>query len=155
MAHRRIAPLALLTPRAVLTALFLLTHTGVASAQEQPTPRPIDQLFPGSLLICGGGKLPAEVYDRFMVMAGGNAAHIVVIPTASAHADADGEDNEKSLLSRWRELPHKSLRLLHTRSRKEADTDAFVAPLRKATGVWISGGQQSRLAAAYRGTKVE
>ncbi|MEE9125969.1 MAG: cyanophycinase [Planctomycetota bacterium] len=140
-----------------LTAAILLLFASTALPQTtgREQPRPIDQLFPGSLLICGGGKLPEEIYDRFMVLAGGNDAHIVVIPTASARANEDDGDNEESFLARWRELPHKSLRLLHTRQRKEANTDAFLAPLKTATGVWISGGQQGRLAAVYQGTKVE
>ena len=127
-----------LTATAILL-LFIGTALAQATVKEQVRPaqaRPIDQLFPGSLLICGGGKLPEEIFDRFMLLAGGNDAHIVVIPTASARADKNGEDNadnKESFLARWQELPHKTLRLLHTRSRTKANTNAFVAPLRTAT----------------------
>src|SRR4051812_20697933 len=42
----------------------------------------------GALLICGGGKMPAEVRSRFLELAGGPHAEIVVIPTAHAAADS-------------------------------------------------------------------
>ena len=43
---------------------------------------------------------------------------------------------------------------LHTRDPKEADTERFVEPLRTATGVWLGGGRQWRLADAYLKTRV-
>ncbi len=45
--------------------------------------------------------------------------------------------------------------VLHTRDRAVADTEAFVAPLRTATAVWIGGGRQWRLVDAYAGTRTE
>jgi cyanophycinase len=42
--------------------------------------------------------------------------------------------------------------VLHTRDRKVADSEAFVAPLKQATGVWIPGGRQWRLADVYLNT---
>ena len=44
---------------------------------------------------------------------------------------------------------------LHTLDRSVANDEAFVKPLTEATGVWLSGGDQSRLARVYRGTMVE
>lgn len=107
----------------------------------------------GALVIVGGGGMPADVERRFVELAGGKAARLVVIPTASASADAS--DAEKQFLARWRKHGLASLQLLHTRQRAKADEAAFVQPLREATGVWISGGDQSRVTAAYRGTAVE
>ena len=45
--------------------------------------------------------------------------------------------------------------LLHTRDRARANSEGFVEPLRHASGVWIDGGRQWRLADAYLGTTVE
>ncbi len=45
------------------------------------------------------------------------------------------------------------IEVLHTRNRKVADLGAFVGPLREATGVWISGGHQWRLAEVYLDTR--
>ena len=48
-----------------------------------------------------------------------------------------------------------SATLLHTRSRARADEPGFARPLEEATGVWFSGGDQSRVTEVYLGTAVE
>src|SRR5262249_13414274 len=55
----------------------------------------------------------------------------------------------------WKSQDVASVVLLHAHSREEADRPDFVKPLALATGVWLSGGDQSRLAAVYHGTAVE
>jgi cyanophycinase len=122
---------------------------GFLTAAELPEPaEPIS----GSLVICGGGQLPERIQRRFVQLAGGDKARIVVIPTAAAGADSrDGETALKS----WKSLGAAAVTRLHTRDRAMADTDEFVAPLLEATGVWIEGGQQTRLAEAYLGTAAE
>jgi cyanophycinase len=47
------------------------------------------------------------------------------------------------------------LTLLHTRSHQQANDPAFVKPIAEATAVWLGGGDQVLLVAAYRGTAVE
>ena len=103
--------------------------------------------LPGSLVIVGGGKLPAAVRERFVALAGGDKARIVVVPTASR--DADDPKEHDGYLKPWRDLGPASVVLLHTRDRTTADDPAFVGPLLDATAVWFSGGDQSRLTAAY------
>ena len=49
----------------------------------------------------------------------------------------------------------KNVTVLHTRDRAEADTEAFVAPLKTARGVWFGGGRQWRLVDAYMGTRTQ
>ncbi len=49
----------------------------------------------------------------------------------------------------------KYVTVLHTRDRAEADTEEFVAPLKKASGVWYGGGRQWRLVDAYMGTRTQ
>lgn len=44
---------------------------------------------------------------------------------------------------------------MHTRDPEQANDPEFISPLLTATAVWISGGQQSRLATSYAGTRVE
>jgi cyanophycinase len=109
---------------------------------------------PGSLVIVGGGKMPDSVRDEFIKLAGGAAtANIVVIPTASEKAD-DPKENE-AFLKQWKDAKVKSVSLLHTREAKIANSAEFIKPLATATGVWFSGGDQSKIIAAYRGTAVE
>jgi cyanophycinase len=45
--------------------------------------------------------------------------------------------------------------VLHTIDRKVADSDSFVAPIRRAGGVWFEGGRQWHLVDRYAGTKSE
>ncbi len=101
----------------------------------------------GKLLVVGGGAM-AKLWPVFLELAGGKDAPIVVIPTA-----ADTITGDDSATTALRALGVAHLTQLHTRDRKEADTEAFVAPLRDARAVWISGGRQWRLADAYLGTR--
>ena len=108
----------------------------------------------GTRILAGGGKLPESITKRFVELAGGPQAVIALVPTASRRADS--AESRQSLLQRWQEQhPETEFLVLHTRSREAADTDAFCAPLRRASGVWFGGGQQQRLADTYVGTKVD
>lgn len=107
----------------------------------------------GPLILVGGGKTPEAVRAKFFDLAGGAKARIVVIPTASA--SADDPKQAASFRDDWEKLKPTSVTILHTRDRKTADDPTFLKPLADATGVWFSGGDQSRLTAAYRGTLVE
>lgn len=107
----------------------------------------------GVLWICGGGTLAPEVLAGFVSDAGGAGARLVLIPGASRSAD-DADALERQL-ARWRARGIAEPLVLHTRSRAEADDEAFVAPLRQATAVWFGGGDQKRLAEVFAGTRVE
>lgn len=106
----------------------------------------------GSLVVVGGGRLPDSIIGRFVELAGGADGRLVVIPTASSDKSLPSTESTVKL---WAARGIGNTVLLHTRDRHQADDDAFLKPLRNATAVWISGGQQSRLAAAYIGTKVQ
>lgn len=106
----------------------------------------------GTLVIAGGGGLPDEVTGEFCRLAGGKESRIVVIPTASANADRPDNGRTAEL---WKGRGAGEVIVLHTRAKDEANTEAFVAPLKEATGVWFGGGSQSRITEAYLGTAVE
>ncbi|MBX3461865.1 MAG: Type 1 glutamine amidotransferase-like domain-containing protein [Planctomycetes bacterium] len=109
---------------------------------------------PGTAILAGGGKLPTDIRQRFVQLAGGANARIVLIPTASGSADVPAEND--AWVAEWQQRqPGATFALLHTRERATADDEAFCAPLRAATGVWLGGGAQDRLASAYLGTRVE
>ncbi len=126
-------------------ALLVLLRTGFCDAQ--------DSARKGSLVIVGGGGMPDSVRAKFMELAGGKSARIVVIPTASEYADKPEEHDD--YLKEWRKLGPASLKLLHTRSRDTANSAEFTKTVDEATAVWFSGGDQSRLTEAYRGTAAE
>jgi len=107
----------------------------------------------GWLLIYGGGEVP-EAPERFVALAGGSQARIVVIPTAAGFDEYDDEF-QSNYFAVFRKHGAVDIRLVHTYDRTLADTVAFAAPIDEATGVWITGGRQGRLAAVYGGTKTE
>lgn len=117
----------------------------------------------GALVIASGGR---EAVERFVQLAGGPGASIVFIPTAASSLRSDSGviwnpddtggasrgDFEKDMLKRFGLT---RLTILHTRDRRIADSPTFVAPIRTARGVWLSGGNPGRLAAAYLGTRTQ
>ena len=106
----------------------------------------------GSLVIVGGAMRDPGIIQRFLDLAGGADAPIVVIPTAGGRDDYD----EFYLgLRAWRTQGATNLKVLHTNDRAEADSEAFVQAIREASGVWFPGGRQWRLADSYLDTKTE
>ncbi len=104
----------------------------------------------GTLVIVGGAMQDPAIVKRFIELAGGPEAPIVIIPTAG---EADDDYHEYwSGLRQWRENGAKKLTVLHTRDRKVADSEAFVKPIRDARGVFFGGGRQWRLADSYLNT---
>ncbi len=127
-----------------------LALTGLLSFLLQPIAHEIGPTN-GALILAGGGRLDKEIYQRFIDLAGGDSARIVMIPTAGSDAHYD---DRWSGLQRLSQFKPAHLSLLHTRDRNIANSESFVAPLREATGVWFSGGRQWRLADAYLHTRV-
>ncbi|HET9983588.1 MAG TPA: cyanophycinase, partial [Longimicrobiales bacterium] len=106
----------------------------------------------GTLLVVGGGLLGSEILSRFVQLAGGPDARIVVLPGAGE------EDTFPADWSGYQPLwkaGARNVTILHTRDRRVADREDFVAPLREARGVWIPGGRQWKLADAYLGTRTQ
>jgi cyanophycinase len=136
----------------VLGALALVPTAVHVGDKNKAEPAEAQSGRDGSLVILGGGALPDVVRDRFLELAGGKEARLVVIPTASEEADKPGVS---SCYDFWKAQAAASVVLLHTLDQEKANDGAFVEPLTEATGVWLGGGDQSRLIAAYRGTAVE
>ena len=106
----------------------------------------------GSLVVVGGGRVGPEIVNEFIRLAGGKQAAFVVIPTAGgATAYADSCTCARFL----RDAGATNVTVLHTYDPKLADTEEFVAPIRRASAVWLPGGRQWRLADAYLGTRTE
>jgi cyanophycinase len=106
----------------------------------------------GALVLVGGAMASDEIYSRFIALAGGPDARIVLIPTAAGEAEYDESYDG---LAAWRSHGARNLTILHTLDPSEADTEEFVEPLKDARGVFFFGGRQWRLADAYAGTKTE
>jgi cyanophycinase len=136
-------------------AVRMVATLGVAlvassGLQAQTTP-PVVGPQVGTLVVVGGGMRDPAILERFLELAGGPDAPIVVIPTAGG---AQTYDQSYPGLQAFRQLGATDLVVLHTTDPKVSDTEAFVAPLRRARGVWFPGGRQWRLADAYLDTRV-
>ena len=130
--------------RHILMALLLLSICRLSIAQTVGPET-------GSLVIVGGGMQDLTILQRFAALAGGLDAAIVVIPTAGG---GDDYSEDWPGLRQFRQAGLTGLTLMHTYDRQLADTDAFAAPIKRATGVWFTGGRQWRLADSYLDTKV-
>ena len=90
--------------------------------------------------------------EEFVRLAGGKNARLVIIPTAYG---ATEEEGAAQFIADWSRFHPALVEVLHTRDRAVANDPNFVAPLRKATGVWLTGGKQSRLLDTYENTLVQ
>jgi len=157
---RAAIPTSLLWALRIATAAALVALC-VGSAGAQKSTGPAN----GTLIVDGGGATDSIV-RRFVALAGGREARIVVIPTAPSSIRF-GEDNiilnpdwprDRKEWSQYREhlkrwLGVDRVEIVHTRDRSEADAESFVAPLGSATGVYLTPGNAGRLAEAYLGTR--
>jgi cyanophycinase len=145
-------PRRLILRSAALAASILIAAAASASAQQiEAAPVEVGPEN-GSLVVVGGAMRSAEIYERFIQLAGGRDAHIVLVPTAGG---AEEYDDFYQGMNAWREHGARNLTLLHTTDPAEADTDAFIEPLKTAGGVFFFGGRQWRLVDAYGGTRSE
>ena len=100
----------------------------------------------GRLLIIGGGEdrcCGAGLLERFVELAGGDRARITLVTTATGIPDEVHAEYERV----FRKLGVERTRELRLRGRADADGDHAEAVLREATGVFFSGGDQSRIRA--------
>lgn len=130
--------------RILLVILITLSTTrGACAAEVGPDT--------GTLVVVGGAARSSEIYDKFIELAGGKDAKIVVIPTAGGQ---ERYPTNWGGLSVFHSHGVSNVVLLHTYDPKEADTDTFAKPLKDADAVWFSGGRQWRLVDSYLNTKV-
>lgn len=147
----------------LIAAAACVTLVGVVAFSAQRSSGPAK-----GILILDGGGTTAIVRDRFVSLAGGAKARIVVIPTGVS-ALRFGEKNTildpdwprdrpewaayEAYLKQW--LGTENVTVIHTRERKVADSEDFVKPLRTATAVFLSAGNAGRHAQAYLDTRTQ
>jgi len=119
-----------------LAAVALLA---AAAAAEDPK---------GNLLLIGGGDRPHAVMAKFVELAGGPSAPIVILPTAS------GEASTGPRLKREFERGHgcTAVTVANIRIPPDAHRQSFVEAIRNARGIFFSGGDQRRIIQALRET---
>lgn len=108
---------------------------------------PLAEAPQGHLLLNGGGGESASYWQKFLELAGGAQAPIVILPTASERPEAGPEyvaDLEK--------LGATEVRWLPLRNAEDAAEAEHVAALARARGIFFTGGDQSRITAALLGS---
>lgn len=113
-----------------------------ASAQAQGAPR-------GYLFIVGGGPQPPELVQRFVDLAGGKKAKIVVFAMASSEGRESGEEKADDLRKLGADAHAYYI------GQNEANSDSMAKNMEGVTGVWFGGGDQVLLTRALLGTRVD
>lgn len=143
-------------------AFVLSIFVSLTSFADNPfgIPEPEDPERPGTILLHGGGRITDEVFERFVELAGGKSAHIVLVPSAGFDTrhystieefQTAVENRYHAWVSLHRDGRIAEFTILHTEEPDEADRPEFTAPLARATGVWFTGGDQARLNYRYVG----
>ena len=111
-----------------------------------------DGMDRGMIIPVGGAEekmSDARILRRFVEISGGKDARIAVISTASALADTG--DRYETLFT---ELGAGRVRALPFGSRADCERAEWLEKLERATGIFLSGGNQLRLATTLGGTEV-
>jgi cyanophycinase len=115
-----------------------------------PFPMNPPQLESGSLVTVGGGNLQQEILKRFIELAGGPDALIVILPTAIP----DPLPSDESLATTFLAAGATNVKVLRPRRQEELETPDNLELLRDAKAIWFGGGRQWRFVDAYEGTAV-
>ena len=108
---------------------------------------------PGPVLLIGGAEDKLDdrvILTRFVSLAGGPNARIVVVSTASSLGDAAVELYRQVFLR----LGTTDVVGLRPLTRRDANSAKAAAALKDATGVFLTGGNQLRLASIVSGTRI-
>jgi cyanophycinase len=140
---------------AIVLGAALLLLPAVARSQEATEYGPAK----GTLLIVGGGSLKdVGIYEKFIELAGGKDARIVVVPTAGGNKNTDGSlkvYKEDEVLKGWKARGLTHVTMVHTADPKVANTPEFVKPITEANAVWFEGGRQWNIVDSYANTLAE
>lgn len=111
----------------------------------------VERIHQGPVMAIGGAEdkfRDRVILSRFAELAGGPDARIVVIPTASSIESA-GERYKAIFLS----MGVAQVDIAVIGDRPDANSDLVAEMLRQATGIFMTGGNQMRLAAILGGTR--
>lgn len=107
----------------------------------------------GPVMLIGGAEdkfRDKAILARFAKFAGGPGGHVVVISTASSLGDAAADLYREIFLG----LGIGTVSGLRPEEREDADDPALAATVQTTTGVYLTGGNQSRLASVVAGTRL-
>ncbi len=114
--------------------------------------RPIPEQIGGHLLIIGGAEDKRNdrvILRRFIALAGGKDADILIVPIASDFPEVAGKVYEEIFIR----LGARRVRILVGNNRGDMMAQKATALLEGVTGVFLSGGDQMRLTTILGGTQ--
>jgi len=107
----------------------------------------------GTVIVIGGAEDKVRdrvILSRFVALAGGPDATIVVVSTASSLGPEAGARYRQV----FTELGATRVRPLHAVTRQQANDESTVAEVADATGIFLTGGNQLRLSSTIGGTRL-
>ncbi len=107
----------------------------------------------GTVIVIGGAEDKVRdrvILSRFIALAGGDDATIAVISTASSLGLEAGQRYRQV----FTELGAREVHTLHAVTRPQANDEAAVRAVQDATGIFMTGGNQLRLASTLGGTRL-
>ncbi len=105
----------------------------------------------GHVIVIGGAEDKVReriILSRFVALAGGADARVVVISTASSLGPAAGELYKRV----FGELGVRDVRPIHAVTRAQANDESAARTVRDSTGIFLTGGNQLRLSSTIGGT---
>jgi cyanophycinase len=106
----------------------------------------------GFIIPIGGGEDKQKemlIHRKFVEFSGGTDSDIVVVPTASQLEETGPDYNEI-----FRDLGAGQVEFLPITSREDCDNPSYVEMLDRATGIFMTGGNQLRLSTILGGSLV-
>ncbi|MFA6954467.1 MAG: cyanophycinase [Thermoanaerobaculia bacterium] len=126
-----------------LRALILLLVLATAATAAQAAGN-------GHLVLVGGGDKPLAAMQKFIELAGGPGAPIIVIPTASTEPDTGQYYRDYF----GKELGCTNVEVLEIWKKADAGRSDYVDLAKRARGIFFGGGDQIRILNALEGTPV-
>lgn len=121
----------------LLCALWSGSCGGAAPPHVAGAPRQAG----GHLLLVGGGERPPEVVELFVRLSGGSEGSIVVLPLASEESRESGAYYQ----SLFGAAGAREVRVVHVDDARDAHRREYIESIDRAGGVWLGGGDQSRI----------
>jgi cyanophycinase len=107
----------------------------------------------GTVIVIGGAEDKVRdrvILSRFVALAGGRDATVVIVSTASSLGAEAGERYRQV----FTELGVKRIKPLHAVTRQQANDEAASLTVSDATGIFLTGGNQLRLSSTIGGTRL-
>ncbi|MEB3215934.1 MAG: cyanophycinase [Nostocales cyanobacterium 94392] len=108
----------------------------------------------GALLIIGGAEdkqRECEILREFIRYAGGTKARVAIITSATDLPIEVGQE----YIRIFEQLGVEDVRIVDTRSKKDADSESALQDIDKATGVFFTGGDQARIVDTIKDTQLD